>query len=213
MSNESNASAWEMSDGIEFDAKIIDAHFGYRTEKPDKLLCILELEKEDGEIRDQFYTVGGNFEASGDGSRLIPLNPKRAKIGKQTNYGLLGTAALQTDARLILMRRDPLAAATWKGLEFTFSQKEFKSRDGEITWNVLLPIEFIADNGEGATGKDAGSKDADNEVLAALTKLANASSDAAEFAERALVEVPGVESDDEWSRKILDAAFYAELKG
>lgn len=210
--------SFEFVSGYEFDATITDVFAGYREQKGEKLLAIFELKSDDGEDREQWYTVGAGFDPSGDGTKLVPLNPRRDRLSEQSNYATFCRAAIELDGvRDVIRGRGPSTTVTiWKGLRFTFANKEFtngKAGADEIKWKVLLPVDFLGVEGQDNTTDTTGAGNADNNrIRDALEKVAQSSADAAEFAERALVEVPGVEGDDDWSRKILSADFYNELK-
>ncbi len=213
--------SYELTDGIEFDAVVSDAYFGYDTKykNGEQLLFIVELLKDDGEERSQFYTMGNNWEPNDDGSAVTPLNPRKVRFNKQSGYGQLLDSALEAGAGPAFKSVGAATeAAIWKGRAFTFTNKEFsgKIQGEDRTWTRLLISEFHPDGIEGIDGPAPANAVSADEKRAAirgeLRAIANSCEDFGQFAERALVEVDGVENDTYWTDQLLNDALYLELR-
>ena len=113
-----------LSSGIEYDATITDAYFSFppNYKGGEVLVLVLELMTDAGEERQQFFTLGSNWEPVENGARISPINPRRQRIDEKSGLGnLVATAAAQPGALDALKKaaggESPMwkSAAIWKG--------------------------------------------------------------------------------------------------
>lgn len=218
-----------LSSGIEYDATITDAYFSFppNYKGGEVLVLVLELMTDAGEERQQFFTLGSNWEPVENGARISPINPRRQRIDEKSGLGnLVATAAAQPGALDALKKaaggENPVwkSAAIWKGLTFGFAQRELTYTDRqtqeERKYSRLDVTAFLPGGLDGVdvSGGDnaASNVDKDVEIQAALKVLAATSDSYEVFVQRALAEVDGVEQSEEWSTKLLTDAFYIELR-
>jgi hypothetical protein len=220
-----------LSDGIEYDAKVTDAYFSYPPsyKNGEVLVLVLELETDSGEDRQQYFTLGNNWEPVEGGAKVSPINPRRQKVDRKSGLGNLVATAAEAGALDALKAQaegsNPVwkNAGIWKGLTFGFAQRELSFTDrvtGEerkysrLDVTAFLPdgLDGANDSG-GASGSAAGGAKLDDvKTRAALKVVAATSANYEQFVERALIEVDGVEQSDEWSAKLLNDALYNELR-
>lgn len=216
-----------LSSGIEYDATITDAYFSFPPNyKAEVLVLVLELMTDAGEERQQFFTLGSNWEPVENGARISPINPRRQRIDEKSGLGnLVATAAAQPGALDALKKaaggESPVwkSAAIWKGLTFGFAQRELTYTDRqtqeERKYSRLDVTAFLPGGLDGVDvggGDVEGIADKDVEIQAALKVIAATSESYEVFVQRALAEVDGVEQSEEWSTKLLTDAFYIELR-
>jgi hypothetical protein len=216
-----------LSSGIEYDATITDAYFSFPPNyKAEVLVLVLELMTDAGEERQQFFTLGSNWEPVENGARISPINPRRQRIDEKSGLGnLVATAAAQPGALDALKKaadyESPMwkSAAIWKGLTFGFAQRELTYTDRqtqeERKYSRLDVTAFLPGGLDGVDvggGDVEGIADKDVEIQAALKVIAATSESYEVFVQRALAEVDGVEQSEEWSTKLLTDAFYIELR-
>lgn len=214
-----------LSDGIEYDATITDAYFGYPAnyKSGEVLVLVAELTTDAGEERQQYFTIGNNWEPVENGAKISPINPRRQKIDKKSGLGTLVDTAAAAGALPALKAQAEGAtpiwknAKIWKGMTFGFAQREYSYTDrasGEerkfsrLEVTAYLPDGLDADGGAGVPTPVLD----DDAIRAALKVVAVTSSSYEQFVERALVEVDGVEQSEEWSTKLLNDALYNELR-
>jgi hypothetical protein len=216
-----------LSSGIEYDATITDAYFSFPPNyKAEVLVLVLELMTDAGEERQQFFTLGSNWEPVENGARISPINPRRQRIDEKSGLGnLVATAAAQPGALDALKKaaggESPVwkSAAIWKGLTFGFAQRELTYTDRqtqeERKYSRLDVTAFLPGGLDGVDvggGDVEGIADKDVEIQAALKVIAATSESYEVFVQRALAEVDGVEQSEEWSTKLLTDALYIELR-
>ena len=217
-----------LSSGIEYDATITDAYFSFppNYKSGEVLVLVLELMTDAGEERQQFFTLGSNWEPVENGARISPINPRRQRIDEKSGLGnLVATAAAQPGVLDALKKaaggESPMwkSAAIWKGLTFGFAQRELTSTDRqtqeERKYSRLDVTAFLPGGLDGVDvggGDVEGIADKDVEIQAALKVIAATSESYEVFVQRALAEVDGVEQSEEWSTKLLTDALYIELR-
>jgi len=217
-----------LSSGIEYDATITDAYFSFPSnyKSGEVLVLVLELMTDAGEERQQFFTLGSNWEPVENGARISPINPRRQRIDEKSGLGnLVATAAAQPGALDALKKaaggENPVwrSAAIWKGLTFGFAQRELTYTDRqtqeERKYSRLDVTAFLPGGLDGVDvggGDVEGIADKDVEIQAALKVIAATSESYEVFVQRALAEVDGVEQSEEWSTKLLTDALYIELR-
>lgn len=213
---------FELASGIEYDAEIKDAYFGFDAayNEGETLCLVLELETDDGTERKQLYPCGDKWETTDGGKTIQAINPKKKnRVNTQSGLGLLVSYAIALDGVKELLlgaavdKTQPnLEAGIWKGLNFTFAAVEFsgKVNGKDRKWNRTLPTEFLG--GEGAVaGEPAVKLSKDQVIEAAIREVATSSDTFTTFMERAIVEVDGVEGSD-WEQIINDETYYDLLR-
>lgn len=220
-----------LSDGIEYDAKVADAYFSFppNYKNGEALVLVLELETDAGEDRQQYFTLGSNWEPVEGGKKISAINPRRQKVDRKSGLGNLVATAVDAGALDALKAgaegSNPVwkNASIWKGLTFGFAQRELSFKDkqtGEdrtysrLDVTAFLPNGFDLDGPAAGAGAGATTTAAvdDESIRAALAEVAVSSSTYEQFVDRALAEVNGVEQSTEWSAKLLNADLYNELR-
>ena len=212
--------------GTEWSGVITQAYFNTDTnyQNGEAVLLFLEVEEEGrAEARIEKYSVGAGWDISEEGDKLVPLVKSRRpkKIGNRTKFGrFLGSALDIPELEKVLRSRgEAFDARIWLDLEITVEEEitvaTFSDGKRDIRQPLIVEFHGVAGEGSGKASGDGGGTSIpsdDERILAALVALAK-DADYADFAVRALAEIPGVEESGDWTSKLLDEAFYIELRG
>lgn len=222
--------SYELSSGLvdEFDGQILDAWFtvdnSYNADVTVLKLHVKALEPdvfpaEDQNTTELIFPCTKGFEATDKGARLIHDSGKPRKIHKSSGLGLLVGAVCELDGGVDLLKsRGPATSADiWKGLSFTFENREFswKGSDGqEHTYTRMLPA-AILEAGEGsAPAATNGSTNGSAEVSISpmlkgkLKALAGSTANYDQFMEQAFATL---ELDADAEAAVMSESFYASL--
>ena len=215
----------------EITLRVDNPHFGYDAEFQDGQVPLFMLEgtvvagDADPEFS-QWYTVGGGWEATRDGARLVREKGDRKGLNKQTNYNhlvqsLFAAAEKKSMATDMRRRGSPYDAKLWDGLELYMEREEYKFKigdeDREGSRLLVKSIEKMPGTAERKTIKSrepatppeaTGGGDLSPVLRAKLRKLAQtvkgAGGDHSQFAEQAFSDVDGVLDNPQAEDAVMD---------
>jgi hypothetical protein len=179
-------------------------------------------EDEDGQVSEirKFWPVGKGWEPKDGGKSVAHESGKPRNFNSNSGVGQLLESIKSTEGLDEMKKRgSPMEAATWDGLKFHMTNKEFSfTRDGDTQkYNRMLATEFLGTAGKKTAAKKAGGSArraasatveesngaVSGAMLVKLRKAAKEANDFEDFVERAF-DIEGVDGDEEIEAVVLD---------